>query len=925
MINDGDIIPIEIHPEEKVYNHSLIFGQLLTGSNYDDEEERLISGRNGLGASCCNIFSSRFTVKGLDPINKKTLEQTWTNNMKNTTPPKIESTKLTKGYTSVSYIPDFSQFEINGYTDDIIAIYLKYVVDVAMLTKVKIYFNDDLIPVNNLQSYAKLYECETDESLYIKHEKSEVLVTPSDGEYQFISFVNGIYTKLGGQHVDSWSEAFFRPLVDKFNKKGQPALNIKDIKQFFRIFVVTYVVNPEFDSQSKNLLERPKVPSSVKSSEIAKILKWSVISDIEDVIKSKEILVLKKSEKKKKGYVKIEGLDPANKAGTKESHLCSLILCEGLSAKTYAVAGIQKGINDVSGRDFYGVMALKGKCLAPETPVLLWNGGVTQAKNIKVGDILINDEGQPTNVMKLFSGTDTMYEIQQLSGENYTVNSEHMLTLKVPCHCIIFWLESKKRWFFKYFDKIDMKMKRKNVNCVKGDEVKKIKIVQTKFDCEETNCPYTYNYRNNLIRHYRTMHQNIAYPVADKRIPHNKSYMTKEDGYKEICRLKDKFDTNNVFDISIKDYLKFDKETQNEIRGFKLNNYVDWPKKEVLVDPYILGMWLGDGLSSGYGFASDDVELINEWYKWAIKNNCEVVHNNRDSFTIRKKNCHKRGGEDKRIPLGNSLTSNESCPACKKKISHACSNDNELDKLGMKRIIEIFDYDNEKINGNNPLTDQLKKYNLIQNKHIPNDYIMNDKETRLKLLAGLIDTDGYVDQRNGCIEICQSIKNKRILDSMLYICRSLGFYCHFGEKENNYYTDKNGEKIVKETYRLNISGNGIHEIPTILHRKRMTHIFKKDSRNTGFSVVEKGMGEYVGFETDKTHRFVLGDFTVTHNCLNVRNAKMESISKNKVITDLIQALNLQHGVDYMDDNNFKNLSYGKVILLTDADTDELSQ
>lgn len=362
VINDGDIIPIEINPVEKVYNHSLIFGQLLTGSNYDDEEERLISGRNGLGATCCNIFSSKFTVKGVDPNNKNTFEQTWTNNMKETTNPIIGKTKLTRGYTSVSYFPDFKQFGISGYTDDIISIYLKYVVDVAMLSKVKVYFNEELIPVNNLQSYAKLYDCDTDENLFLKHGNSEVLVTPSK-EFQIVSFVNGIYTKLGGQHVDSWSEAIFRPLVDKFNKKGQPTLNIKDIKQFFRIFVVSYVVNPEFDSQSKNKLENPKVPAVVKTSEIAKILKWSVIEEIEDIIKSKEILTLKKSEKKKKGYVKVDGLDPANKAGTKDSHLCSLILCEGLSAKTYAVAGIEKGIDGVCGRDFYGVLSLTGKIL----------------------------------------------------------------------------------------------------------------------------------------------------------------------------------------------------------------------------------------------------------------------------------------------------------------------------------------------------------------------------------------------------------------------------------------------------------------------------------------------------------------------------------------------------------------------------------
>ena len=329
-----------------------------------DGNERFVINDFTVTHNCTNVFSSKFTVKGLDPNQKKTFEQTWTENMKNASVPIIEKTKLTKGYTSVSYIADFKQFGLKGYTDDIISIYLKYVIDVAMLSKVKVYFNDDLIPVNNLQTYSKLYESVSDENLLIKHENSEVLITPSSpSEFQVVSFVNGIYTKLGGQHVDAWSEAIFRPLVEKFNKKGQPTLNIKDIKQFFRIFVVSYVINPEFESQNKHKLENPKVNVSFKTADLNKILKWSVMEDIEDIIKSKEILTLKKSEKKKKGYVKIDGLDPANKAGTKESHLCSLILCEGLSAKTYAVAGIQKGVNGVSGRDYYGIMSLLGKIL----------------------------------------------------------------------------------------------------------------------------------------------------------------------------------------------------------------------------------------------------------------------------------------------------------------------------------------------------------------------------------------------------------------------------------------------------------------------------------------------------------------------------------------------------------------------------------
>lgn len=362
--NDGDTIPVEINDVEKIYNHSLIFGNLLTGSNYNDEEERLVSGRNGLGSKLTNCFSEKFIVKGLDPINKKTFEQMWTNNMRTTTEPKIKDTKLLKGYTYISYFPDFKQFGIDGYTDDIINLYTKYVLDAAMLAKVKVYLNDNLLPVHNLVTYVKLYESPTDEKMLIHTANSDVLVTTSSDEFQAISFVNGVYTKQGGQHVDAYCEVIFRPLVDKFNKKGKPQVNIKDIKQFFKIFVVSSVVNPEFSNQEKTKLESPKVDvTGVKSSDVNKILKWSVISDIEDIIKSKEMLVLKKSEKKKKGYTKIDGLDQANLAGTKHSHLCSLILCEGLSAKTYAVAGIQKGIYGKSGRDYFGVLSLLGKVL----------------------------------------------------------------------------------------------------------------------------------------------------------------------------------------------------------------------------------------------------------------------------------------------------------------------------------------------------------------------------------------------------------------------------------------------------------------------------------------------------------------------------------------------------------------------------------
>jgi DNA topoisomerase-2 len=364
--NDGAIVPIELNPEQNCYNHSMIFGRLLTGSNYDDEEERVVAGRNGLGSKLCNVFSTKFTVTGCDPVNGKSISQTWTNNMRDTEGPIVKSSKVAKGFTCITWTPDFSHFGLTGYTDEIINLYSRHVVDAAMISKVRVSLNDVTIPINNLSKYAALYHTPTDEKLLIKTDSCEVLLTPST-EFEAISFVNGVFTKLGGQHVDSWCEAIFRPIVEKFNGKGKvksktPKINISDVRQFFRIFVVATVIRPEFDGQDKNKLESPTVPAIVKAAHVNAIMKWSIAESIEDIIRSKEMMVLKKSEKGKT-RVKIDGFDPANNAGGKQSHECTLIVCEGLSAKTYAVAGIQQGVYGKAGRDWYGILPLTGKIL----------------------------------------------------------------------------------------------------------------------------------------------------------------------------------------------------------------------------------------------------------------------------------------------------------------------------------------------------------------------------------------------------------------------------------------------------------------------------------------------------------------------------------------------------------------------------------
>lgn len=371
IYNDGDIVPIELDEDEKCYNHSMIFGQLLTGSNYDDDEERILSGRNGLGVKLTNVFSTTFRVEGCDPNTKKIIVQEWKNNMKNTDGPVVKDTKLYKGYTRVVWTPDFNRFGLKkGYSKDIIKLYTRFVVDAAMLSKVDVYLNEKIVPVNNLTEYTSLYKSPTNEKLYIKTKSAEVLITTSD-EFESVSFVNGVYTRLGGQHVDAWVEGLLRPIVDKFNgvtknsntkKKTTPKVNITDVKQFFRMFVVATVNRPEFDGQDKNKLESPEIEALVKQSHINTINKWSIMDNIEEIIRAKEMFVLKKAERVTK-KTKVEGLDSANKAGGKDGYKCSLFICEGLSAKTYVVAGIDEGVYGLSGRDWFGVLPVTGKVL----------------------------------------------------------------------------------------------------------------------------------------------------------------------------------------------------------------------------------------------------------------------------------------------------------------------------------------------------------------------------------------------------------------------------------------------------------------------------------------------------------------------------------------------------------------------------------
>ena len=366
--NDGMTIPIEIDTETGVYNPELIFGKLLTSSNYDDNEDRMTSGRNGLGSKATNIFSKEFSVKIFDPETGHQYVQTWKNNMEEKDKPKITSPKQKLGYTQVSFLPDFEKFGVGNLSTGMRELFFKNIVDTAMITGISVFYNGVKVPVKTMKDYASLYE--SDNMITIETSDSNVVLashTKGDG-FSSISFVNGIETTQGGIHVDTWSEALLRPVLEKINstvKKGSNPLTMKDIRPYFRLFLNCKLVNPAFTSQEKAKLVSPNVSnpeSEILPKHINAVMKWDVITEIKDILKSREMSALKKTEKKK-GFTKIDGLDSANLAGTKQSADCSLILCEGDSAKTFAVKGIQTGVSGRKGRDYFGIYPLKGKCL----------------------------------------------------------------------------------------------------------------------------------------------------------------------------------------------------------------------------------------------------------------------------------------------------------------------------------------------------------------------------------------------------------------------------------------------------------------------------------------------------------------------------------------------------------------------------------
>lgn len=396
-----------------------------------------------------------------------------------------------------------------------------------------------------------------------------------------------------------------------------------------------------------------------------------------------------------------------------------------------------------------------GKCHAKNTPILMYDGTIKMVQDVDVGDLLMGDDSTPRKVLSLANGQDEMYDIIPVKGEKYTVNSEHILCLKYSGKGAI--MDVSKR---------------------------------------QPNKPFK-----------TTMIDKKTYKIVSK------SFNTREEAEKYLQTFTEE---DRILEIEIKDYFKLSESLRRDLKGYRKG--VEFKEKPLSFDPYIIGLWIGDGSKRSSVFTSQDAKIL------------KYLRDNAGKYGLM--------------------------------LNYQSKYDYRLSKNGTCKT--------------NLLIDELHKYNLINNKHIPYDYKCNSRENRLKLLAGILDTDGYYCSRGKMFSISQ--KSDQITTDILFLARSLGFaaYNKKGEKSCMY----KGEKKTGMYNSISISGDNLDEIPTLLIRKRAekrTQI--KDVLSTGVTVCPVGKGEYFGFCIDKNHRYLLGDFTVTHNTCSAIAAATTNFEK----------------------------------------------
>lgn len=266
------------------------------------------------------------------------------------------------------------------------------------------------------------------------------------------------------------------------------------------------------------------------------------------------------------------------------------------------------------------------------------------------------------------------------------------------------------------------------------------------------------------------------------------------------------------------------KSFQSYFKEYKVA--VDFPSITVPIDPYLIGYWLGNGHANISAITSQDSAVLNYFANNLGQYNCYLQYQNQYVYRINGS--------------GSSKT------------------------------------------GSNQFANELVILNLIDNKHIPYVYKINSRENRLKLLAGLLDSDGYLINDGCTFEFVQAIQHEQLFDDVLFLARSLGFACYKSKELSTWTYDD--EKKHSFKLRMRICGAGTDEIPTLCQRKKANPWRQiKNVLVSGIKIEQLSHANYYGFQVDNNQRYVMGSFVVTHNC-GKTYAAMDIIGRVKLKT-----------------------------------------
>jgi len=280
----------------------------------------------------------------------------------------------------------------------------------------------------------------------------------------------------------------------------------------------------------------------------------------------------------------------------------------------------------------------------------------------------------------------------------------------------------------------------------------------------------------------------------------------------------------DILNISVADYITKSDKFKSNYKGYKVA--VEFEEKVQEVEPYFLGIWLGDGRSSDVRIASEDPEVVAYLQEYA--------------FRLDKK-LHRYAVEGKCTMYGITNIQQEGA------------------------LKDLSD----------SLQGKLRLLGVLENKHIPHHYLTGSKAQRLALLAGLIDSDGYYDDAHHVMEIVQ--KNQTLAEQIKFLADSLGFRVSLVKKRATIRSIG----YESDVYRVRIVGH-LEMIPTRIERKQARALAsKRDHMHTGIEVVFDKVDDYYGFELDGNHLFLLEDMTVTHNTALVLNMALRAIERGE--------------------------------------------